>query len=103
MDAPQLKFYHFRQNNSGGSFDVNDNVNVHVLIQAHSASEANGRAEEIGIYFDGVEDGCDCDCCGDRWYRASEDDGELFPHFHGGRIEDMEKRDDLVIHYYPKG
>ena len=31
-------------------------------------------AEDIGLYFDGVEQGMDCSCCGDRWYRAWEDD-----------------------------
>ena len=62
-------FYTFRQNNSFGTFDVNDNVDHFVIIEAESSGEADDIGESIGIYFDGVEKGIDCECCGDRWYR----------------------------------
>ena len=65
-------WYEFRQNNSGGSFHINDAVSVLVLIQAASAREANTKAQDIGIYFNGCRDGRDCDCCGDRWYEADD-------------------------------
>jgi len=67
------KFFTFRQNNSGGSFDISETVAHNVIIEAHSAKEANAHAEDIGIYFDGCETGADCNCCGDRWYAAWED------------------------------
>ena len=95
-----MKFYHFRQNNSGGRFAVNNDVDVHVLIEANSAEEANSIAESKGIYFHGVEDGMDCDCCGDRWSAVDESDGELFPHHYGRQIQDDEK--GTVIHRYIK-
>ena len=60
-------FYHYRQNNSGGSFILDDDVTVHVIIEAESAEQADRRAESIGIYFDGCSNGMDCPCCGDRW------------------------------------
>ena len=41
-------------------------------IEAKSAEQANQLAEQHGIYFDGVERGIDCDCCGDRWTRVTE-------------------------------
>ena len=63
-------FYHFAQNNSGGSFQSDDQVCAHMIIEARHAAEANERAEGLGIYFNGVEDGLDCPCCGDRWYRV---------------------------------
>ena len=63
-------FYTYRQNNSGGIFVVNDNVTHYVIIEANSPSEADERAQSIGIYFDGVEEQWDCSCCGDRWHRA---------------------------------
>jgi hypothetical protein len=63
-------WYEFRQNNSGGSFVMDDDVSIYVLIQAASNYEANAKAQDIGIYFDGCSDGRDCDCCGDRWYEA---------------------------------
>jgi hypothetical protein len=65
-------WYEFRQNNSGGSFAINDDVSVYVLIQAASTLEANCKARDIGIYFDGVSNGQDCECCGDRWYAADD-------------------------------
>jgi hypothetical protein len=63
-------WYEFRQNNSGGHFDIDDDVAPRVLIQAATPSEANARAEQVGIYFDGCRVGMDCDCCGDRWDKA---------------------------------
>ena len=67
-------FYHYRQNNSGGSFTFcqNRGISVHVIVEAGSAKMADERAEEIGLYFDGCENGRDCSCCGDRWSRVYE-------------------------------
>jgi hypothetical protein len=67
-------FFTFSQNNSGGKFQrVAGKINEYVIIEAHDTEEANKRAEEIGIYFDGVNMGWDCGCCGDRWTRIWED------------------------------
>lgn len=63
-------WYKYRQNNSGGSFHIDDDVSIYVLIQATSTDEADIKAQEIGIYFNGCQDDYDCDCCGDRWYGA---------------------------------
>jgi hypothetical protein len=60
-------WYTYIQNNSGGSFIVNDHIGHYVLIEADSTYAANRIAEDIGIYFDGCDSGRDCDCCGDRW------------------------------------
>ena len=68
------KIYLFNQNNSGGSFDTHDLLCHRVGIEAASRQEANDTAEDIGIYFYGIEDGLDCPCCGDRWYPVSEYD-----------------------------
>lgn len=65
-------FYKFDQNNSGGSFDYNKNISAQVIIEAKNSKEADRKAKEIGIYFNGVEDGFDCECCGDRWYGCTE-------------------------------
>lgn len=59
----KTQFFHFDQNNSGGSFDFELNkISHHVIIEAINADHANFLAEEIGLYFNG--------CCGDRWYPA---------------------------------
>lgn len=68
----KTNWYLFSQNNSGGSFIVDDDVSEYVFIQANTGKEAEIKALEIGIYFNGVEDGSDCECCGDRWYGGSE-------------------------------
>lgn len=59
-------FYTFRQNNSGGVFDYDEErgISVYVIVEADSADDAVDRAEGIGLYFDG---GGDCECCGPRW------------------------------------
>ena len=70
-----MKFYHFRQNNSGGIFDVDDKLCASLYIEAENEEDAIQKAFDMGVYFDGVEDGHDCECCGDRWYEPDEEDG----------------------------
>lgn len=72
-------FYTYIQNNSGGSFEVNEDIKQYVIIEADSAEEANDKAEDLGIYFDGVEKGFDCPCCGNRWHKCDEEDGTKDP------------------------
>jgi len=73
-----MRFFEFSQNNSGGRFEIDEakGIGSSVYIEARTANEANEKAERIGIYFDGVDEGRDCECCGDRWFRASEHSGE---------------------------
>lgn len=65
-------FYEYNQNNSGGHFDVDKKLCSLVIIEAHSAKEANSIAEDLGCYWNGVDAGRDCDCCGDRWYKQTD-------------------------------
>lgn len=66
-----MKFYQFTQNNSGGSFDVNENVCHRVIIEASSEKEA------IDLFNPLIEDqSSSCSCCGDRW-SYSPDEIEL--------------------------
>ena len=68
--AKSLKFFTFTQNNSGGSFDfdIDNGITHYVVIQAKDEEAARKAAKKIGIYFDGVDSGRDCACCGDRWF-----------------------------------
>lgn len=66
-----VKYYLFKQNNSGGRFIEDYMVAPFVAIEANSASLANTLAEKNGIYFDGVKNGIDCPCCGDRWLKIN--------------------------------
>lgn len=76
-------FYEYHQNNSGGAFDedAERGIGHFVIIEADSASEADERAERIGLYFDDYdEDGNfsrDCECCGARWSPAWGEGSEV--------------------------
>lgn len=82
-------FYTFNQNNSGGSFDYNPSAGIshYVIVEADNLSEAVERAKGIGLYFNGVEDFYDCECCGDRWYEPWSDDGTETPTVYGESVD----------------
>jgi len=93
-----MKWYQYRQNNSGGQFDQNKYVSRYVLIQARNGVHADKRAEKIGIYFDGVENGYDCECCGDRWHPCFGDRGDESP-----MVYDRPPNDEAETRIYPIG
>ncbi len=68
MKESKLYWFHFSQNNSGGSFVVDDKLASRLFVQEENADRAVSFAENLGVYFDGVNQGRDCPCCGDRWY-----------------------------------
>lgn len=74
-----MPFYCYQQNNSGGSFRYDKNLSCSVIVEADNADKANSKAEDIGIYFNGVNKKRDCKCCGDRWSPAYEDDKRFQP------------------------
>jgi len=43
-----------------------------VFIEASTAASADAKAVMLGIYFDGIENGIDCACCGPRWFPAEQ-------------------------------
>lgn len=90
-------FFDYNQNNSGGSFDYDDEAGITetVIIEASNASDANRRAGAIGIYFNGCEDGRDCDCCGDRWYPAWGD-GDERPSVYWRPVEEVPPKRSFV-------
>ena len=64
----ETQFYELTQNNSGGSHDCDETLCHRLIIEATSINEAINKAEELGCYWNGVDKGMDCSCCGDRWY-----------------------------------
>lgn len=64
-------FYAYPQTNSAGRFIQTADLAAFVIIEAISCEDADERAESLGIYFDGVVNGKDCRCCGDRWTRTT--------------------------------
>tara|TARA_R110000824_G_scaffold13973_2_gene60077 strand:+ start:381 stop:707 length:327 start_codon:yes stop_codon:yes gene_type:complete len=58
--------YSFRQNNSGGYY--NQPAKFVLVKDAHDSEHATEIALAAGVYFNGVANGSDCSCCGDRWH-----------------------------------
>ena len=87
-----MPWFEYHQNNSGGRFDIREaeGITVYVVIEADDWQHANYLAKRIGLYFDGVEKGRDCDCCGDRWHSAySGDSGTDLPEVYGKPLATM--------------
>lgn len=101
-------FYNFDQNNSGGSFDFDANMGIthHVIVEADNPSEANERAESIGVYFDDTYE-VDCECCGSRWTSLWDGDtGSEHPEVYGDPVETytplinwMGEDPEVFVHY----
>lgn len=87
----KMAFYEFDQNNSGGGFieDPQKGISIKVWFEADTVEQAADKAQDIGIYFDGVQDGYDCACCGDRWYYMSNDAGEDEPNYYGSPLTEL--------------
>ena len=63
--------YSFNQNNSGGYYTK---PAKHIIVKdARDEKHATEIALKVGMYFDGVAAGLDCDCCGDRWYNLAHE------------------------------
>ena len=102
----KTKFFNFSQNNSGGSFVLDEAAGIthYVIVEAVDADHANRRAEEIGLYFGGLDD---CPCCGDRWSSQWDNtDGYDFPSIYGEPIDThvtlhawMPPGKESVVHY----
>ena len=63
--------YNFDQNNSGGYY-VKPAQNI-IVKDARDEKHAIEIALAAGMYFDGVADGTDCDCCGVRWVPMAQE------------------------------
>lgn len=88
-------FFTFLQNNSGGRWHKDANLDAVVIIEANSGPDANAKAQTLGIYFNGVREGRDCRCCGSRWDEAGE--GFEKPTLWEDPLELLEK--GTIIHY----
>ena len=97
-----MTFYMWNQNNSGGGFDVDECVSHRVVIEADSYEQAEAKAFDFGIYYDGVDKGIDCGCCGNRWYGAEELDKnreELDEYLQDLANEYGWTDPDIIVHY----
>lgn len=100
-------FYQFDQNNSGGRFVTDDKLCHRLFIEADTLSEALEKAEELGCYWNGVADGIDCSCCGDRWYEPCSETKVPTSYKVGGygyesREKWMQKYGKYTVKEYPR-
>lgn len=90
-----MGFYTYVQNNSGGGYEGNYKF---VIVEAKTAPGADEAAERSGyVYFDGVERGLDCDCCGNRWSRVWASERSLWPQIYGESVNRKEYQDQGVV------
>ena len=94
MTTNNMKWFHYRQNNSGGYF----RGPRHVVVQAVNAALADATAESFaGVYFDGYSRGFDCSCCGDRWSRAWDGEYEDKPMVYG--VDAVPNKNLMLVYY----
>ena len=63
-----MQTFAFYQNNPGGCYQLG--MPGILFVRAKDHNDANSKAMAEGVYFDGVDSGIDCSCCGDRWDRC---------------------------------
>ena len=87
-------FVTFYQNNSGGYFIQNEDVDAYVIIEGDSLEEILYKADDI--FRDYREY---CKCCGERWDDDWKDESDLKnePMIYGEPLEDIQ--DDLWCNY----
>jgi hypothetical protein len=95
-------FFTYRQNNSGGSFNVSNQHGHILIIEADDLEDANYFAQKkADIYFDGVSQGRDCGCCGDRWsepYDGGSKTPVIYKTYYDGN-EEVEDEDQPFLDY----
>ncbi len=93
-------FYAFYQNSSFGLYYLDSVFAPVMIVESDSVDDANARAIDIGIYFDDVNTGKDCPCCGDRWKMVDQDDATPRPIWRDQNVKSMSKtprfHDDYV-------
>ena len=108
----QIKeMYVYWQNASGGYFkEIRKTYKDNMLILPVKCMEATTHSYEHlavadkkitpnEVYFDGVEEGLDCPCCGDRWSRLDEWDEKEKIYIYEN-LEEFEKSKPGRFSYY---
>lgn len=108
----KTKFFTFNQNNSFGTFkyDKEKGITRAVIIEAVDVDDSVNRAENIGLYFEGISDGIDCPCCGDRWTKPWSDEGTEVPEYYGQDVRHelsnkthrflKDDQQEIAVHYF---
>lgn len=91
-------FITFVQNNSGGYFIQNEEVDAYVIIEGNTLEEILYKANNIFRNYREY-----CDCCGERWDDDWKDENNLDeePMIYGKPIHEFRSsffRDKAIIH-----
>lgn len=90
----ETKFFAFSQNNSGGYYIQNEEVNEFVIIEARNESEAISKLYEI------TEDYLEyCECCGPRWDSSIWGDGG-YEKPTIKKVGYFNSEETAIVHYY---
>lgn len=93
-----LKWWTFDQNNSGGYFIQNEDVDHYVAIQAINVEHAKQRAYDLFAEYSEY-----CSCCGERWHVwVDEQDGHDVPCIYDEPYTELKKssyRHNMIMHY----
>lgn len=68
----KTKFITYRQNNSGGFFYQNEDVDVYVIIEGEDLWQIQSKASEVFWSYRGY-----CECCGERWDDEWKDEDDM--------------------------
>lgn len=98
-------FWHVSQNNSGGSFDFNEEYGIthHLVIEAPNVNAANAIYNYLINSY--PNRGGDCPCCGDRWGDELYGDGKETPMVYGQPVQEYKtwikflKEKEICVHY----
>lgn len=90
-------FYTFMQNNSGGYYLRDENVEEVIIIQSDSEENANNKLWSI-VEDDYMEA---CECCGSRWGLWNNDGEYDVPMIFGSPVEEDEHYSYII--YYADG
>lgn len=100
----ETKFYTLNQNNSGGYYIQNKNVDAFVIIEASDIEQFGEKTDKILNDYREY-----CSCCGQRWNDSwiDKEDGTDEPTIYGEPVEQFKDsfwcRGSKVIIYYLNG
>ena len=90
-------FYTFMQNNSGGYFIQNEDVDVCLIVEGYSKKDIERRAEKIVENYSEY-----CPCCGERWNINIFDELDKEPMIYDMPIHEYNSKctdEKAIIHY----
>lgn len=90
-------FYTFTQNNSGGYFIQNEDVDAYLIVEGYSEKDIERRAGKIVENYSEY-----CPCCGERWNISIFHKLDKEPMIYGTPVYEYNSKytnEKAIIHY----